>query len=120
VSNIWNILHAAGFYWMDGTVRSFEGVGVKGWMRGAWARGPIAKTGALRGRHLFTVCRVEHFSPRYTFLARIETIIFDKQISFRSPVLENICETERSKLISDHHFLNNESANSDSFARYST
>lgn len=48
---------------MDGSVCSLEGVEVKGWMRGTWARGPIAKTGALRGRHLFTVCRVEHFSP---------------------------------------------------------
>lgn len=63
---------------MDGAVFSLEGVEVKGWMRGAWARGPIAKTGALRGRHLFTVCRVEHFSPRYTFLARIVTIMKNK------------------------------------------
>lgn len=73
ISGIFCTRRSAGIL-LDGwrSVLSLEGVEVKGW--DAWwmgARGPIAKTGALRGRHLFTVCRVEHtFPPPVTYISR--------------------------------------------------
>lgn len=40
ISGIFCTRRSVGFYWMGGTVCSLEGVEVKGWMRGRWARGP--------------------------------------------------------------------------------
>jgi len=115
ISGIFCTRRSAGFYWTGGTACSLEGVEVKGWMRGGWARGPIAKTGALRGCHLFAVSRMEHFStPLYISRAYRGYLSPKKEIN--KFFLENIHETERSKLISvDHHFLRkNESIHSNS------
>jgi len=39
---------SAEFYWASGAARSIEGVEVKGWMRGGWARGPTEERSVSR------------------------------------------------------------------------
>jgi len=70
-----------------------EGVEVKGWMR-AWS-------GALRGRHLFTVCREERFS----LLLYISHAYHDYLSPKNKPFSEKSTKpSDRNRSVSDHHF----------------
>lgn len=110
---------SAEFYWTGGAACSLERVDVKGWMRGGWARGPIAKTGALHGRHLFMVCRVKHFSLRYISLVYISLVLSPKNKRAHSRKKSKPCNQNRSVSIIIFE-ENNESVSSDStFARCS-
>lgn len=95
---------------------SLEGVEVKGWMRGGWARGPSAKTRALRASLVHGLLSGTLFIPAY-----LATIFFDK-INYFAPDLYKMFAGLQSVFNGDYIFKreNNELFRTDSrIARYS-
>lgn len=102
-SNIWNILQRDSIGRVVQRALS-RGLKLRAGCVVDGARGPIAKTGALHGRHLFAVSRMEHFStPLY--ISRAYRGYLSPKRKTNGLVLENIHETERSKLISEDYHL---------------